>query len=91
MIQDFRGTEISVGNTVVYPVRRGSAMQMIEGQVTAIANDDTYGNTNLKVRRQKASSTHADDDNFWTRNIPAAEQRIVTVAPSRVTVVAAAA
>lgn len=33
---DFRGKEISVGSTVVYPGRRGSSMWLNQGRVTAI-------------------------------------------------------
>lgn len=33
---DFRGKEITVGSTVVYPGRRGSSMWLNQGRVTAI-------------------------------------------------------
>lgn len=84
-MKDFRGTTIENDARIVYPVRRGSQMGMVEGIVTGMTA------TALKVRRVRESSTYADIDNFWTRELLPEYQRTVTVAPSRVTVIPASA
>lgn len=38
-MKDWRGTEVKVGSTVVYPSRQGSQLWMSEGEVVTIATD----------------------------------------------------
>lgn len=36
VVKDWRGTEIQVGSTVVYPSRQGSRLWMTEGEVVSL-------------------------------------------------------
>lgn len=84
-LYDFRGLLIQVGNFIVYPTRRGATLRMVEAQVVDIIR---FGNiTQLKVRRLKQSDMFASSNNHWTEKLDPVDQRLVYVAPSRVTVV----
>jgi hypothetical protein len=45
-MKDWRGTEVKVGDTVLYATRGGSWMRMVEGVVESIYDDDSA----MKVR-----------------------------------------
>jgi hypothetical protein len=39
MVQDWRGTEIEIGSTVIYPGRHSSRLYMVEGIVNEIGEE----------------------------------------------------
>ena len=83
MLSDFRGTLISIGDTVVYPRRRGSAMWMVEGTVEDFGYDN-YGEPFVMIQRTAESAAFADSTAQGTIEHFG---RTVRVSPTRLTVV----
>lgn len=84
-VTDFRGSQITPGAVIVYPVRRGSSLNMVEGKVEGITGSELSG-PELLVRRLRVSEGYAFND-YAAYASQADSTRLVKVAPNRVTVV----
>lgn len=64
MVKDWRGTEIKVGSTVVYPSRQGSLLWMNEGEVVLL--EEVKRKLRIGVRGKGSSRTSYPDPNRIT-------------------------
>lgn len=85
-VTDFRGSQITPGAVIVYPVRRGSSLNMVEGKVEQINEANISRGPELLVRRLRVSEGYAFND-YAAYASQADSTRLVKVAPNRVTVV----
>lgn len=83
-MKDWRGTDIEVGSTIVYPSRTGSAMWMVEAVVDDVYMVERYGRKEprLRVKRKKETSPYLGNDYRLVQGRPT-----VLHAVDRVTVV----
>jgi len=50
-MKDFLGRTIEVGDTIVYPVRRGSSMWLSKGEVEFVGEGELEGRLILKIEK----------------------------------------
>lgn len=58
-LTDWRGTPIKAGSKIVYPVRFGSVMTVVEAKVIKLIETSGFGNrrvTSLRIRPTRESS-----------------------------------
>lgn len=59
MYLDWRGKEIKVGSTVVYPTRVSSSLSVHEGKVLEIIDTEPYNNWNRETKEWEKSTRWA--------------------------------
>lgn len=56
MAKDWRGTEIKVGSTVVYPSRQGSLLWMTEGEVVSLPQSKKDNRIGVRAKGTKRTA-----------------------------------